>query len=101
MKKINYLILILLLCVLIYVLNLYFTINIIEDDSFTSLIKEMAEKNHNNSSLFIENYNKALTLEEKRKVMITNEFYECIYKNKEHIHTKFHVNSFCGHFIRF
>lgn len=71
------------------------------DFEFVKLIKEMAIKNHNNPSLFIEKYNGALTEEEKLKIVLTNNFYECIYNNDVNIKTKLDVNLYCGHFVKF
>ncbi len=71
------------------------------DLEFVKLIKEMAIKNHNNPSLFLEKYSEAVTEEEKLKTILTNNFYECIYMNDTNIKTKLDVNLYCGHFIKF
>lgn len=72
-----------------------------EDIKFVTLIKDMAQKNHDNPSLFLEKYNNANTDEEKMKIVLTNNFYECVSKHETLIKTKIDVNLYCGHYIRF
>lgn len=71
------------------------------DSDFVELIKAMAIKNHKNPHLFIEKYQNAITEDEKLKIVLTNNFYECIYKNDSLIKTKTDVNFYCGHYIKF
>lgn len=71
------------------------------DIEFVNLIKDMAIKNHNNPNLFIEKYNNAITEEEKLKIVLTNNFYNCVYSNSNNIATKLDINLYCGHFIKF
>lgn len=71
------------------------------DNDFVELIKAMAIKNHNNPNLFLEKYKSATTEEERLKVILANNFYECVYNNSLNIKTKTDINLYCGHFIRF
>lgn len=65
------------------------------------LLKEMAYKNHNNPSLFLEKYRISGTKEEQLKIELINQFYECVYNNMDAIKTKQDINKVCGQFIRF
>jgi hypothetical protein len=71
------------------------------DIEFVNLIKDMAIKNHNNPNLYTEKYNSAITDEEKLKIVLTNNFYNCVYSNNTNITTKLDINLYCGHFIKF
>lgn len=78
-----------------------FFISLNYDLNFVELIKNMSIKNHNDPSLFVTKYEKAITEEEKIKTILTNNFYECIYNNINNINTKTDVNIYCGHYIKF
>jgi|SRR5690554_380987 len=68
---------------------------------FIGLLKEMAIKNKNNPSLFLNKYNAANTDEERLKLILTNKFYACVLENNEFIKTKTDLNFYCGHYIKF
>jgi hypothetical protein len=61
----------------------------------------MAIKNHNNPNLFLEKYQNAVSEDEKLRIVLTNNFYECVYNNDSLIKTKTDVNFYCGHYIKF
>jgi hypothetical protein len=71
------------------------------DTDFVQLIKTMAIKNHDNPNLFLEKYQNASSDEEKLKIILTNNFYECVYNNSLNIKTRTDINLYCGHFIKF
>jgi len=91
----------LIIIILIFIIFYLFSFAYNPDNDFVELIKNMAEKNHNNPQLFIEKYKNTTTEEEKLKIILTNNFYECIYNNSFQIKTKSDVNIYCGHFIKF
>lgn len=82
----------------------FFFFNLAEcltDTDFVILIKNMAIKNHNDPTLFQKVYNEAQTEELKYQKYLTNQFYECVYHNKDKILTKEDINHLCGNFIKF
>lgn len=95
-RKIIFISLILIIALLI---SFFFFYN--NDTDFVELIKAMAIKNHNNPHLFLEKYQNAVSEDEKLRIVLTNNFYECIYSNSSHIKTKTDVNLYCGHYIKF
>lgn len=85
-------------CIIYFSYNLVFCL---DDLEFVTLIKNMAIKNHNDPTIFEKVYQEATTIEAKQQKYITNQFYECIFHNKEKINTKQDINTLCGHFIKF
>jgi len=96
-KKIIFISIILIITLLISFY--FFSYN--NDNDFVELIKAMAIKNHNNPHLFLEKYQNAISEDEKLRIVLTNNFYECVYNNDSIIKTKIDVNLYCGHYIKF
>jgi len=99
-NKLIILLITLIIFIFIGIYSYYFYFNN-SDIEFVNLIKDMAIKNQNNPNLFIEKYNNAITDEEKLKIVLTNNFYNCVYSNNNLINTKTDINLYCGHFIKF
>lgn len=93
----------LILLLFIYLFDKFslFLVSLNSDLNFVELIKNMSIKNHNDPSLFVKNYKEAITEEQKIKIILTNNFYECIYNNINNIKTKSDINIYCGHYIKF
>ena len=61
----------------------------------------MAIKNHNNPALYKKALTEAITEDARIKVMLTDKFYECVYKNQNYIQSKSDLNIICGYLIYF
>ena len=101
MKKQYLYILIFIIILMFFCIYIYNSINYTADQDFVILIKNMAEKNHNDPKLFLDIYNNAITDEEKTKAVLTNKFYECVHTYSDKIQSKTDVNLYCGNYIRF
>ena len=73
----------------------------LSDQDFIELIKKMSVKNHQDPALYKNAYAEALTEDARIKVMLTDKFYECVYKNQNYIQTKSDLNLICGYLIYF